>query len=78
MCIKTCFEDEVQTNDISFSKDEVVALFLNMIAFDGDWDAHLEFLEGLDESRIWKIDQIPLVREMQRRDEAMAIQDSIA
>ena len=60
MCIKTCFDDEVQTQDICFSKDEVVALFLNMIAFDGDWEAHIEFLEGLDETRTWKIDQIPL------------------
>ncbi|MFH1998580.1 MAG: hypothetical protein ABIK28_02815 [Planctomycetota bacterium] len=78
MCIKTCFDDEVLTKDVSFSKDEVVALFLNMIAFDGDWDAHLDFLEQLDESRAWKMDQIPLVKELQRRDQALAIQSAIA
>ena len=63
---------------VTFSEDEVVTLFLNMIAFKGDWEAHLDFLDGLNEDIEWRSTQIPLVMEMERRDSELGIQETIA
>ena len=73
-----CLNGLETREDIRLSEEEVVALMLNMIAFDGDWDAHLEFLRGLDDDLLWKYEQIPLVRQMQRRDFESHIQDVLS
>jgi hypothetical protein len=76
--MKTCYPEEAVNQDVRFTEEEVVALFMNMIAFDGDWQAHLNFLDGLEPTTTWKYDQIPLVRELERRDRMHAIQEFMA
>ena len=73
-----CLNDLETREDIRLTEEEVVALMLNMIAFDGDWNAHLKFLNGLDDNLLWKYEQIPLVRQMQRRDAECHIQDVLS
>ena len=78
MSMKTCYPGESVDQELMFTEEEVVALFMNMIAFDGDWQAHLDFLDGLEPTASWKYDQIPLVRELERRDRKQAIQEYVA
>jgi len=78
MSTRTCYPDETVEQEVRFTEEEVVALFMNMIAFGGDWQAHLEFLDGLDAGITWKYDQIPLVRDLERRDVMHSIQDFVA
>jgi hypothetical protein len=63
--------------EVRLSEEEVIALYLNMIAFDGDWDAHLDFLNRLDDGVSWKFDQVSLVDKMRRKDDALELQDTI-
>lgn len=70
----TCFAEPPVAEDLRLNEDEVVALMINMIAFDGDWDAHLDFLEGLGGQNLWEYDQIPLVKDLKRKDLELDIQ----
>jgi len=74
----TCFPDEETLEELKLSEDEVVTLFMNMIAFNGDWDAHLDFLQNLEEERSWKNDQIFMVHELRNLDRLQDIQETVA
>ncbi len=63
-----CCTEEKQKSDVLLSKDEVETLFMNMIVFKGSWRNHLDFLNNLDENVSWRNTQIPLVRELKRKD----------
>lgn len=78
MAESLCLDEVEVKEDVRLSEDEVVALMLNMIAFKGDWEAHLKFLNGLNEKRLWKYDQIPVVKEMQQKDARHNIQDVLS
>jgi len=73
----TCLAEPKSAQDIRLTEEEVVALMINLIAFEGDWEAHLEFLEGLEGSKLWEYEQLPLVRELQRKDREFDIQNDI-
>jgi hypothetical protein len=73
----SCLEERKTANDVRLTEEEVVTLFMNMIAFNGDWTAHLEFLNGLGKKHALKTSQIPIVREMQRRDMEFDLQKTI-
>ncbi|MBU0753526.1 MAG: hypothetical protein KJ645_00200 [Planctomycetes bacterium] len=83
MSTDTCFADteldcDVLDSEVKLSEDEMVTLFMNMIAFDGDWEAHLRFLEGLDPLVHWKFEQLPLVESLQKKDLIYGIQAAIS
>jgi hypothetical protein len=78
MSTDTCFADTDLDTKVKLTEDELIALFMNMIAFDGDWDAHLNFLDGLEPSVRWKFEQIPMVRNLQHKDLMHGIQDAIS
>jgi hypothetical protein len=73
-----CLNPENATAEIRLSEDEVIALYMNLIAFEGDWNAHLNFLHRLDGSIPWKSNQIPLIEAMQRKDEEWDLQEAIS
>ena len=53
MLDNTCFAEPDTANDVRLNEDEVIALMINLIAFEGDWDKHLTFLEGLEGDTAW-------------------------
>jgi hypothetical protein len=73
----SCLEEHATARDVRLNEEEVVALFMNLIAFDGDWTAHLRFLNGLGRNHALRSRQIPHVREMQRKDLEFDIQTAI-
>ncbi|MHC4942222.1 MAG: hypothetical protein ACYTG7_04310 [Planctomycetota bacterium] len=77
MSTDTCFADTDLDTTVKLTEEEMVALFMNMIAFDGDWDAHLSFLDDLEPSVRWKFEQIPVVRSLQYKDLMHGIQAAI-
>jgi len=78
MTLDTCFADTDIDTQVKLTREEVEALFLNLIAFNGDWEAHLDFLNNLDASILWKYDQIPLVKELRKKDMDFGIQAAVA
>lgn len=74
----TCFVEKESQQDVRLNEEEVVALFINMMAFGGDWKAHLNFLDQLDETLPWRADQIPLVKEMEQKDRVHGIQTRLS
>lgn len=78
MTSSTCFDEIEVDSAVNLTEDEMVTLFMNMIAFEGDWDAHMKFLNGLDPAILWKYDQMPLVEAMQEKDRLHGIQAAIS
>ncbi len=77
MTVTECFEDQKTAGDIRLTGEEMVTLFMNLIAFDGDWTAHLDFLNSLDGRHATESGQISLVRDLQRKDMEFDIQAAV-
>ena len=73
----TCLAERKTASDVRLTEEEVVTLFMNMIAFDGDWTAHLDYLNKLGKKHTLKTSQIPFIREMQRKDMEYDLQSTI-
>lgn len=83
MSTDTCFADsdvnlDALDSNVTLTEDEMVTLFMNMIAFNGDWEAHRRFLEGLDPVVHWKNEQLPKVDSLQEKDLIHGIQAAIS
>lgn len=73
----SCPEGSTGTVSPTFSRDEVTALFLNLLLFEGDWDEHLRFLEERKNEDPSSADMIAVVMELREKDRELNIQSWI-
>ena len=60
-----------------FSRDEVTALFLNLLLFDGDWEEHLRFLERHEMGEADAAEMRAVVERLRDQDRELNIQSRI-
>ena len=73
----TCLEGSTGTAAPRFTRDEVTALFLNLLLFDGDWEEHLRFLESSEMAEEDAAEMRSVVERLREKDRELNIQSRI-